>query len=258
MSFRYEMNGRELPRDHGYPSSPTLSHLSFFFSSYSLYLLFISFLFIQFLSSFIILNISTSGGGSRNCWRAKREMVGEGHPQSRREQSLLAAERLQGLFSFCNMGNCRLFFSAWYGRRERERGREKEEGADGVEGEEDGDEQSLLAAERLQGILAFCNMGNCRLLFSARYGRRGRERERRERKMERNKAFWQQSDYKVFSPSVTWETVDYSSALGIEGDGGRWREMEGDGEEHGVLATVRASILLSPERLCSIPLCLVR
>ena len=41
MSFRYEMNGRELPRDHGYPGSPTLSHLSLFFSSFSLYLLFI-------------------------------------------------------------------------------------------------------------------------------------------------------------------------------------------------------------------------
>ena len=44
--------------------------------------------------------------------------------------------------------------------------------------------------------------------------------------MARNKAFWQQSDYKGFSPSVTWETVDYSSAPGIEGDGGRWMEME--------------------------------
>ena len=38
---------------------------------------------------------------------------------------------------------------------------------------------------------------------------------------EESKAFWQQSDYKGFSPSVTWETVDYSSAPGMEGEGGR-------------------------------------
>ena len=29
-----------------------------------------------------------------------------------------------------------------------------------------------------------------------------------------SKAFWQQSDYKGFSPSVSWETVDYNSAPG--------------------------------------------
>lgn len=31
---------------------------------------------------------------------------------------------------------------------------------------------------------------------------------------EESKAFWQTSDYKGFSPSVTWETVDYSTAPG--------------------------------------------
>lgn len=33
---------------------------------------------------------------------------------------------------------------------------------------------------------------------------------------EESKAFWQTSDYKGFSPSVTWETVDYASAPAIQ------------------------------------------
>ncbi len=33
---------------------------------------------------------------------------------------------------------------------------------------------------------------------------------------EESRAFWQQSDYKSFSPSVTWETVDYKTAPGTK------------------------------------------